>query len=155
MSQAEGNGLSAELRADLLRELIARSGALSVTCAGHSMFPSIAMGQQVRVVAADRVETGHVALFRAADELVLHRITLRIPLPSDAILVHAGDATRWRGGITKESNVLACVDAPASEVSFSRSLETAAGALRGRVMAQIRRLLCSIDSCGKVPRSGQ
>jgi hypothetical protein len=155
MSRQESNGLSAELRADLLRELLARSGALSITCAGHSMFPSIAMGQQVQVVAAGRVRRGHVALFRAADELVLHRITLRIPLTSNAILVHAGDATRWRGGITRESNVLARIDGAASEVSISRSLETAASAIQGRVMARIRRLLCFMEPCGKVPRSGQ
>jgi SAM-dependent methyltransferase len=153
MRGEEGNPESARAHGERVRTTIAHDGSATITCGGHSMSPAIALGEKVRVVEARRLQKGDVALFFAGDALVLHRITLRIPLGDDALLVHAGDATRWRGGLTREKRVLGRVPEAAREVSLSRSIETLAGTARSRVGARFRSLTRPSPRPERVPPS--
>lgn len=73
----------------LLRDLVTAGGAW-VTCAGHSMEPTIRRGDRVRIVPCQRIHAGDVVLFEGARGHVLHRVVLRIP--GTAWFLHIGDA---------------------------------------------------------------
>lgn len=80
-----------------------------VTCAGHSMEPTLSVGDRVRVWATGELSPGCVVLFRTInnDALVLHRVIFR--LLGTPYFFHVGDAEADRAcqvGVAKVQQIV-------------------------------------------------
>ena len=130
-------------RVELLRQLAARDGGVSITCAGRSMEPTIMMGQQVTVSSARAPAVGEIALFVTnAGATVLHRLVARVPLTRRWL--HLGDnQTGGDAGVIDEGCIIGCAlgnyaATPTSKFHDGRRI--AARLLRGAVTAAKQKL---------------
>jgi hypothetical protein len=105
----------------LVRDVLARTGQAWIRCEGVSMLPTVAPGTRLRVTAMV-VRRGDVALLEEAGRLVVHRVVLRLPLPSSGggLVLHAVDA--WGAGarFVRASSVLGRVELPSRKTSWGR-----------------------------------
>jgi hypothetical protein len=131
-----GRSLLSANHRDLLRALIDDGVGAAVTCAGASMLPTLAPGQEVFVRKACDVRAGDVVLIQTGgDNLVLHRVLFAHPrLP---LCIHAGDRPGALASLVKKTQVLGRADLPRVVPPVSRRVRGAGQAflsvLQGKV----------------------
>lgn len=104
------NTLTESARRSLVRELARTPDGVWITCDGHSMTPTIARGDRVRVRACQSIRPGDVVLFEAQRRgHVLHRVVF--PVPGTPWFVHVGDAGSGTGaGLARRAAVVGRAD---------------------------------------------
>jgi hypothetical protein len=62
-----------------------------------SMHPTFPRGARVLYCRADSVEIGEVAVFRAGQSLMVHRVVAKVPFREQIYYVHCGDGSKRLG----------------------------------------------------------
>ncbi len=123
--------LSETQRRGLVRELANNPDGVSITCAGHSMTPTIRLGDRVRVRAGGTVQSGDVVLFEASRGChVLHRVVFTVP--GTPWFLHIGDAGSGDGpGIARRDAIVGIANVPRRRPSMAAYRAGARRVLRG------------------------
>src|SRR5689334_6197968 len=95
--------LTGHERAVLMRDMIARNGAVHAICTGVSMEPTIARGTRIRIGPCPRPRVGDVVVIETDGTPITHRVLARLPF---GILAHAGDTKRASLHFTREDRLI-------------------------------------------------
>jgi phage repressor protein C with HTH and peptisase S24 domain len=96
-------------RAELMRDMITRTGHVHAICTGISMEPTITRGTRIRVGPCLRARVGDVVVIETDGTPITHRVLARLPF---GILAHAGDTKGASLHFTREDRVIGRVEAP-------------------------------------------
>jgi hypothetical protein len=85
---------------------------MSRVCAGHSMTPTVRLGDTVRITTGVRPVPGDAVLFSSprGDYDVLHRLVFKLPLLP--YFVHRGDAPTASVGLARWERIVGCAELP-------------------------------------------
>jgi hypothetical protein len=97
--------LRTEIRAELLRDALSRTGSASVRCIGRSMEPTVRLGEDVVLEPCDDARAGDVVVLHLGDDLVLHRILWS--MKGVDRVVHVGDAGDATPQIASRASIVA------------------------------------------------